>query len=267
MSWGSSQTSNQQSQQFGSNASLATTQPNQLPWVADLQKNNGLAAQNMMARASQPIYGDAQKANYLESLNQLADASSKHLASSLAGRGIMDSGAFSAGQTGIEAGRLGQASSFFSQLPFQEQAAQDARQKSALGLSIAAAAAPPTGQTSGSTSNSQSSSDTSSKTTTDPGISGLVSSLAGLGFGATLGGLGSLMGGGSFGSGFGASLGGGGQQGGGGGGWQNPVAPPWYQQAAYPQMTPGGSAPYQSTADWAKSVTIPQTWSGNGGGY
>lgn len=260
MSWGSSQNTNQTSTNSGQGAQAAFSAPQQLPWVSSLQELNGQAAQQQLARASRPVYGDAQKAAFIESQNAQTNAGESKLASVLSGKGILDSGAFSGGVTGLEAGRQGNLSGFFSQLPFQEQAAQANNQKNALGMSIAAAAAPPTGQLSGSTSNSQNTSDSKSQTTTDPGISGLVSSIAGLGFGALTGGLGSMMGGGSFGSGFGQALGGGGGPAGGGnggGGWSNPVGNDnWYQQAWYPSVQPGGSAPYQSMQQWQQTMPM-----------
>lgn len=207
MSWGASSHQQQQQQgtSTGNQTSASFNMPVQLPWVAQQQKNTGVAAQNLVAQASKPVYGDAQKAGYTQNLNDLANQSQAKINSQLASQGISDSGAASAAATQVQTGRIGQLSNFYAQLPFQEQQAEQTNMKSAIGASLAATTAAPTGQASGSTSSSNSSTDSNSTTDTqsNPGISGLVSSLAGLAAGGLMGGFGSLASGGSFGQGFG----------------------------------------------------------------
>lgn len=79
------------------------------------------------ARAEQPIFGEAQKAGFLTNLNQLAGAAGDSLKQQLSAAGALDSGRFAAGLGDIEMGRAGQASQFFSQLPFMEQQARSQR--------------------------------------------------------------------------------------------------------------------------------------------
>src|SRR5690242_4023991 len=67
--------------------------------------------------ASQPVYGEAQKANYLGGLNSLANASIESLKQNLARAGALNSGRLSQGITDIGMNRNAQASNFFSQIP------------------------------------------------------------------------------------------------------------------------------------------------------
>jgi hypothetical protein len=80
--------------------------------------------QQQMRKAQQPVYGDAQKASYLSNLNELADNAMTSLKGSLASSGRLDSGAFETGASDIAREKIGQASSFFSDLPFREKQAQ-----------------------------------------------------------------------------------------------------------------------------------------------
>jgi hypothetical protein len=80
--------------------------------------------QQQMRKAQQPVYGDAQKASYLGNLNELADNAMASLKGSLASSGRLDSGAFETGASDIAREKIGQASSFFSDLPFRERQAQ-----------------------------------------------------------------------------------------------------------------------------------------------
>jgi hypothetical protein len=85
-------------------------------------------------KAQEPVYGDAQKGQFMSGLNDLTNSSVKSLSSSLAARGISDSGAAAEGYSGIESQRLGKASDFYSQLPFQEAQARSAKVNSLLGM-------------------------------------------------------------------------------------------------------------------------------------
>ncbi len=85
-------------------------------------------------KAQRPIFGDAQKAAFLGDLNDLGRSAIKNLSSTLAGSGRLDSGEFTQGAENIELGRLGEASRFFSQLPFQEEQRRASQTQGLLGL-------------------------------------------------------------------------------------------------------------------------------------
>jgi hypothetical protein len=90
--------------------------------------------QQEMSRAQRPIYGDAQKTQHLANLNDLASASMNSLKSSLAGRGVMDSGAFNESAAGIERDRFGKAVDFETNLPFMEEQARSQRMGGLMGM-------------------------------------------------------------------------------------------------------------------------------------
>lgn len=206
MSWGSTSTqkTNQQQSQSGQYANQQT--PVQLPWAAALQQSLVGPYQQLLAGAEAPVYGQAQKADYLSNLNDLANNATKHLASTLAGRGALDSGALATGQSGIEQQRLGQASSFFQNLPFQEAQAHQQRLAAALGLGGQLSLLAPVGQDTSGTSSSEGQSSGTTTTTQSPGLGSMLGGLLGAGLSAFTGGLGgslgsSLFGGGGIGAG------------------------------------------------------------------
>lgn len=73
--------------------------------------------QSAISQAQQPVYGEAQKANYLGGLNSLANSSIESLKQNLARAGALNSGRLSQGITDINMNRNNQASQFFSQIP------------------------------------------------------------------------------------------------------------------------------------------------------
>ncbi len=85
-------------------------------------------------KAGQPVYGEAQKAAFMNQLNDLAAASMQKLQSNLAGVGGLNSGRFGAGGANIELGKLGELSKFFSQLPVIEAQARSERMNPLLSL-------------------------------------------------------------------------------------------------------------------------------------
>lgn len=197
MSWGS--TTSQQQQQQSNTAGSSLSMPVQTPWAAALQGNTfAPAVQSLVQKAGMPVFGTANTAQYLQGLNDSTNQGQSHLASSLAGRGILNSGAYATGASQLEQNRQSNMSNFYSQLPFQEQQAQQQNLSRALATGFALTGPSPTGQAQTSSQNSNSSG--SSTTTTDPGLSGLVSSLMGVGLSAALGGFGG-SGGGLFGGG------------------------------------------------------------------
>lgn len=240
MGWGSSQNTvstqtGNQSQQ-GLNANL----PVQLPWVANQQRLNAIQAQNQYAQAQQPVYGDAQKAQFLQSQNVQEKQGQDALASKLASQGIQDSGATAAGLTSLESGRQANIANYEAQVPLANRQAQTAQESQALSLAMGAAAAPPTGNISTSSSTGATSNQGDQTTTTNPGLAGLVSSIAGLGVAGLTGGLGG-------GAGLSGMMGGAGGKGGAGAPQQMAFgnALPFGSGAPYPQTPPGfGGQPY-----------------------
>jgi hypothetical protein len=117
---------------------------------------------NEIKRAQdKPIFGDAQKAGFLNQLNDMSDLSMKSLSGNLAKHGALNSGAFAQGASDLEMNRYGQMSNFFAQLPFQEEAARAARLNPLLGLGAQMAGHGPVSQfTSGSMSGTRNASQT-----------------------------------------------------------------------------------------------------------
>lgn len=202
MGWGSKQTTT--STNTGTNSN--TTTPNLNPLAQGLYGQLADESHNLIANANKPTYGDAQKADVLNNLNDLANASAKHLNSTLASTGQLTSGANVVGQSNIEQQRMGQLSNFYTNLPAMEDQAHQQKMIQALGFGAGLAGQMPVGQTNvGDSSSSGSQTQTSS-----PGWSSLVGALAG---GATsaltgglMGGLGSMATGGGFSQGFGQAL-------------------------------------------------------------
>lgn len=192
MGWGSSKSTTQDStqQQNSVNANM----PVQLPWVAQMQKGMAPQYQNLIAQANAPVYGDAQKASYMENLNDLANSATSHLSSTLAGSGQLNSGQFGKAATGIEQQKFGQESNFFSQLPAMERQAHMQNMMGALGAANGFLSSTPTGNIS--TGSSSGSSDSSSVEKSSPGLSGLVGGLMGMALGPMMGGLGGGIAGG-----------------------------------------------------------------------
>lgn len=195
MGWGSMNTT-------VSTASTSNTATPNLNPLAQNEYSNVLfpQANALVANANKPTYGDAQKADVLNNLNDLANSASKHLKSTLASTGQLNSGSDVVGQTGIEQQRLGNLSSFYTNLPAMEDQSHQQKMSAALGLAGGLTGQLPVGQT------SQGTSDGTQTQTSSPGFGSILggmlgSMMGGLGGGLT-GGLGSMMGGGSFGSGF-----------------------------------------------------------------
>lgn len=198
MGWGSKQTTTSTNTATNSN----TTTPNLNPIAQNLYGQLSGEAHNLIANANKPVYGDAQKADVLNNLNDLANSASKHLNSSLASRGALGSGDFDLGQSQLEQQRFGNLSNFYSNLPALEDQAHQQKMLSALGFGAGLAGQMPVGQT----SVGDASSTGQQQQTSSPGLSGILGgvlgSVAGGLTGGLTGGLGSMLGGGSFGGGF-----------------------------------------------------------------
>lgn len=211
MGWGSSKTTTQDSNQ--SQNSINANMPVQLPWVAQMQQGMAPQYQSLIAEANKPVYGDAQKASYMENLNDLANSATSHLSSTLAGSGQLNSGQFGKQAMGIEQQKFGQESNFFSQLPAMERQAHMQNMLGVLGAANGFATSAPTGSIS--TGSSSGTSDSTSVEKSSPGLSGLVGGLMGMAMGPMMGGLGGGIAGGlngmfggsgSFGSGYNAAM-------------------------------------------------------------
>ncbi len=138
------QSTNQQQTQSSNLAGTAT--PTENPLMKAYRESLIPQFHNAMAQAQQPIFGDAQKASYLGGLNDLANASTKHLASTLASRGQLDSGAFEQGAGDIEQNKFNQYGTYLSQLPVEEQQIHNQNIAQLLGLSSGFAGPSPVGQ-------------------------------------------------------------------------------------------------------------------------
>ena len=155
--------------------------------------------QKAIGLAQEPVYGEANKASYLQGLDQLANASMTNLRANLARSGAMDSGRMSQGLTDINMDRNRQASQFFSQIPFLNRQATMQALPGLFGAGSQLLGVGPRSQTSSGTEHG-------SQTTSSPWWSGLAQGAMGAAMNAFVPGLGSIMGG---------KVGGGGMGGGG----------------------------------------------------
>jgi len=88
----------------------------------------------MTSLAQQPVYGQPQIAQYMDQLNQLYKGGENSLSQGLAGRGVLNSGSLTSGLGNLQTSRLGNATGFMAQLPFQNRQAQLSGLGSSLGL-------------------------------------------------------------------------------------------------------------------------------------
>jgi hypothetical protein len=87
------------------------------------------------SRAREPIYGDREKASFLNDLNDLAGGATSALRGQLAGRGALDSGQLEQGAGQIQNQRLSEAVKYFSQIPALNRQYSDQNEQNLLGLS------------------------------------------------------------------------------------------------------------------------------------
>jgi hypothetical protein len=85
-------------------------------------------------KAQKPVYGQAHQANFMNSLNELAQAAMQRMTQGVAGSGGMRSGRFAGGTQDIERQRMGDASKFFANLPMLEEQARSGKVNNLLGL-------------------------------------------------------------------------------------------------------------------------------------
>lgn len=142
-------------------------------------------------KAQKPIYGQAQQASFMESLNELAQSAMQRMTQGVAGSGGLRSGRFAGGTADIEKQRFGDANKFFANLPFQEEQARSGRVNNLLGLATNWLGSGPinetiTGNASSTASGKESSTTIGNQTTTGGqggGLSGMASNLIGFGGG------------------------------------------------------------------------------------
>jgi hypothetical protein len=115
------------------------------PYSAQFRRSLYPQVAGEINRAKQPVYGTAQKAAVLSDLNDLTESGATGLRQALAATGGLDSGSLAAGLGDLETGRLKQAASFYSQLPFQEEQARSARMNPLLNLATQFAGRAPVG--------------------------------------------------------------------------------------------------------------------------
>ena len=188
MSWGSTQNTQQSNQSQQSGGSSQTNTPNLPPWLQSAFQGFVGQGQNLSATAAQPVYGQAQNAAFLQGQNQAANQATSNLASTLASKGVTNSGAMAQGATDIQANRLSNVSGFESQLPFLNQQATLQNEEGALNTGLNAAKAVPYGSTQTGTSSGQQQGSSDSQTTQTPGLASLFSSLGGAALGGLTGG-------------------------------------------------------------------------------
>lgn len=162
--------------------------------MAEFRKSLAPLFQQELRRAQTPVYGEAQKASLLNSLNDLADASTSKLKNSLAASGALDSGAAASGEADILSGRNAQAAQFFSQLPFLEEQRRAGATAGLLGQATNWAGRAPTSVfRAGSAFGSGSGGQTATSTSTGKKVNTGQQTQQGPGFGSNLaGGLGGL---------------------------------------------------------------------------
>lgn len=186
MGWGSKQTTTSSN----TNKFDQSTTPIEQAWAAAMRQQLGGQVQNQITKAQQPIFGASHQAQYLNNLNDLANMSTQKLTGALASQGQLGAGSYASGMGGIERERFGKLADFYGQLPFQEAQAQQARLMPLLGMGLEVANSAPVGQRQfgeGTQTGFQ-------EQKTNPGLAGLVGSLAGMAASAFMPGLGSMMG-------------------------------------------------------------------------
>lgn len=142
-------------------------------------------------KAQKPVYGQAQQAGFMQSLNELAQTAMQRMTQGVAGSGGMRSGRFAGGTADIEKQRFGEASKFFANLPFQEEQARSGRVNNLLGLATNWLGQGPinetiTGNASSTASGKESSTTTGNQTTSGNmggGFGGAMGNLIGFGGG------------------------------------------------------------------------------------
>jgi hypothetical protein len=123
--------------------------------------------QQEYAKTQKPIFGQAEQASFMGNLNDVANTASESLKQSLARSGALNSGRYAGGLANIQQARMGQAASYFANLPLQEEMARRQSAQGLLGLGMNwAGKAPVDYQTLGNMTSNQSMTGTENKSMT-----------------------------------------------------------------------------------------------------
>lgn len=191
---------NQNTQNQTSFMNTGTNTPTEPGYATDFRKQTMGNLNNAISSAQAPVYGDAQKASYLNSLNDLATSSMNSLKQNLSRSGALTSGRLSQGMTDIDMNRNSQAAGFFSQIPFLNQQAKMAALNPLLSTEAGLAGHAPVGNIQTSTGTGENNTEMQNQMTKQgaPFLSNLAANMA-----KNMAGGGSPLGGGPSGSGGG----------------------------------------------------------------
>ena len=87
-----------------------------------------------MTKANRPVYGTAQKAQFMGGMDKLANASIEAIRQKLGASGATDSGRQSTMTENVELEKMGKISDFLGQLPFMNEQARSGKMQNLLGL-------------------------------------------------------------------------------------------------------------------------------------
>lgn len=104
------------------------------PLMSGFQSSLVPALSSMYAEAQKPVYGTTQIAQVANQGDAATNAASSALASNLAKRGVLNSGAAAAGDTALEAGNVANTVGFENQIPLLNEQAQMANTGNVLNL-------------------------------------------------------------------------------------------------------------------------------------
>lgn len=178
-SFGSSQTTTNTGNTSG------TFTPTQTQGVTDFRNSLYPQINSLLANASKPAYGQAEQAQFTNSLNKNTNAAQNSLASQLASRtGSVNSGAYASGIQNLQMGRIGAQAGYASSIPSANQNAYFQRMGGALGLGNSIAGPALTSNTQSGTSNSQQQVNYNPSIMSDIGqVAGVAGSVAGMAMG------------------------------------------------------------------------------------
>lgn len=186
-------TSTNTSNTNSSNNSLTT--PVEQQWQADLQKSLGGQYQNFINQSAKPVYGQAQEAQQLNTLNSLANNSMNQIQSTFASKGIGNSGAIANALSGINQNRNTNAANYFASIPALNQAAYQSQVGGALNSAAGWIGAPAVGSMTQGSNTSNTNSYGQQVQQGGGGAQGVANNLGGMlgNLGGQYGGLGSLF--------------------------------------------------------------------------
>lgn len=141
--------------------SVVPTEPG---YFSDFRQSLVSPYQQYLQHAQQPVYGDAQRASFLNKQNQTLNDSTQNLASQMASRGgSLNSGAFASGANNLQMARQSNVANYDMSVPALNQSAYMDNMTKALGLGTQWAGRAPVG------SNTTEASQLNSTTTTNAG--------------------------------------------------------------------------------------------------